>query len=108
MSSQAIVTLTGANFEAEVLKSKGLVLVDFSAPWCGPSKMMAPTIDKLTAAYKGRVKIGKLNLDENQEVGMKFQIQSIPTIIIFRDGKMVDTLTGMQSEDALKQKLDSL
>jgi len=104
----AEVAFTDANFEAEVLKSKGIVLVDFFAPWCGPCKMMAPTIDKLAADYAGKVKIGKLNVDENQEVGMKFQIQSIPTIIIFKDGQMVDTLTGMQSADTLKQKLDSL
>jgi len=104
----AEVVFTDANFEAEVLKSKGLVLVDFFAPWCGPCKMMAPTIDKLAADYAGKVKIGKLNVDENQQVGMKFQIQSIPTIIIFKDGQMVDTLVGMQSADALKRKLDSL
>lgn len=102
------VTFTDANFEAEALKSKGLVLVDFFAPWCGPCKMMAPSIEKLAADYKGKVKIGKLNVDENQEVAMKFQIQSIPTIIIFKDGQMVDTMAGMQSESALKQKLDSL
>ena len=104
----AEVTFTDANFEAEVLKSKGLVLVDFFAPWCGPCKIMAPTIDKLAADYKGKVIIGKLNLDENTAIGTKYQIQSIPTIIIFRDGKMVDTIPGLQSEDALRQKLDSL
>jgi thioredoxin 1 len=102
------VTFTDANFEAEVLQSKGLVMVDFFAPWCGPCKMMAPSIEKLAVEYKGKAKIGKLNVDDNQAVATKYQIQSIPTIIIFKDGEMVDSMMGMQSEAALKQKLDSL
>lgn len=101
-------TFTDANFEAEVLKSKGAVMVDFFAPWCGPCKMMAPVIDKLAEEYKGKVKIGKMNVDDNGETGMKYEIQSIPTIILFKDGQMVDKLVGFQGAEALKQKLDAL
>lgn len=102
------VTFTDANFEAEVLKSKEPVLVDFFATWCGPCKMMAPTIDKLAAAYKGKVKIGKLDVDENMETSGKYGVQSIPTLIFFKDGQAVDQLIGFQSEEALKQKLEAL
>ena len=101
-------TFTDANFEVEVLKSKGAVMVDFFAPWCGPCKMMAPVIDKLAEEYKGKVKIGKMNVDDNGATGMKYEIQSIPTIILFKDGQMVDKLVGFQGAEVLKQKLDAL
>lgn len=99
---------TDANFEAEVLKDNGVVMVDFFAPWCGPCKMMAPTIEKLANEYAGKVKIGAINVDENSEVSMKYQIQSIPTLIFFKKGEMVDKLVGFQSEDNLKAKLNGL
>lgn len=102
------VIFTDANFEAEVLKAKGVVMVDFFAVWCGPCKMMAPTIDKLATAYKGKVKIGKLDVDENNATSSRYEIQSIPTIIFFKDGEMMDALIGFQSEEALKKKIDSL
>lgn len=102
------VTFTDANFEAEVLKAKGVVMVDFFAVWCGPCKMMAPSIDKLATAYKGKVKIGKLDVDENNATSSRYEIQSIPTIIFFKDGEMMDALVGFQSEEALKKKIDSL
>ncbi len=101
-------TFTDSNFEQEVLKEQGLVLVDFFAVWCGPCKMMAPIMDKLAEAYKGKVKIGKLDVDENQQVGEKYGIQSIPTLIFFKNGELVDKVVGFQSEEALKQKLDAL
>lgn len=101
-------TFTDANFEAEVSKAKGLVLVDFFAVWCGPCKMMAPAIEKLAEAYKGKVKIGKMDVDENQAVSGRFEIQSIPTLIFFKDGEMVEKLVGFQSEEALKQKIEGL
>lgn len=102
------VTFTDANFEQEVLKSKGLVMVDFFAPWCGPCKMMAPAVEKLAGEYAGKVKIGKLDVDDHPETGAKYNIQSIPTIIFFKDGEMVERLEGFQSSEALKQKIDSL
>lgn len=102
------VTFTDANFDAEVLKHKGLVMVDFFAPWCGPCKMMGPAVEKLAEEYKDKVKIGKMNVDDNPEVSMKYEIQSIPTTIFFKDGQMVDKLVGFQSGESLKQKLDTL
>ncbi len=102
------VTFTDANFQEEVLKAKGVVMVDFFAPWCGPCKMMAPSVDRLASEYEGKVKIGKLDVDENGEVSMKYEIQSIPTIIFFKNGEMVDKLIGFQSYEALKQKIDAL
>lgn len=101
-------TFNDANFEEEVLKSKTPVLVDFFAPWCGPCKMMAPTIEKLEEEYKGKVKIGSMDVDENSAVSSKYEIQSIPTLIFFKDGKVVDKLIGFQSEEALREKLDSM
>ena len=102
------VTFTDANFESEVLKHDGAVLVDFFASWCGPCKMMAPVIEKLAEEYKGKVKIGKIDVDENQNVSMKYEIQSIPTLIFFKKGQMMDKVMGFQSAEALKQKLDAL
>jgi thioredoxin 1 len=102
------VTFTDANFDSEVLNHKGKVLVDFFASWCGPCKMLAPVIEKLAEEYAGKVKIGKLDVDDNQNVSMKYEIQSIPTLILFKDGQMVDKMMGFQSAETLKQKLDSL
>lgn len=102
------VTFTDSNFEQEVLHEKGLVLVDFSAPWCPPCKMMAPTIEKLAQEYHGKVKIGKLDTDENQVTGTKYQIQGVPTLIFFKGGTIVDRLDGFQNADTLKAKLDAL
>lgn len=104
----AEVTFTDDNFEAEVLKSKEPVMVDFFAPWCGPCKMMAPTVEKLAGEYKGKVKIGKLDVDENNDTGMKYDVQSIPTIVFFKGGEVVNKMTGFQSEEQLKKELDSL
>ncbi len=104
----AEVNLTDANFEAEVLKHDGAVMVDFFAPWCGPCKMMAPTVEKLAGEFEGKVKVGVINVDENSEVSMKFQIQSIPTLIFFKNGEVVDKMVGFQSEDNLKAKLNGL
>jgi len=104
----AEVNLTDANFEAEVLKHEGAVMVDFFAPWCGPCKMMAPTVEKLAGEFEGKVKVGVINVDENSEVSMKFQIQSIPTLVFFKNGEVVDKMVGFQSEDNLKAKLEGL
>lgn len=101
------VTFTDANFSTEVTGSKGLVVVDFFATWCGPCKMMAPAVEKLATAYAGKVKIGKMDVDENPEVSGKFGIQSIPTTIFFKDGQQVQMLVGFQSEEALKKEIES-
>jgi thioredoxin 1 len=100
-------TFTDANFDAEVLKAKGLVMVDFFATWCGPCKMMAPAVEKLAEEYKGVVKIGKLDVDDNPEWSGKYSIQSIPTTIFFKNGEMVDQLVGFQSGEVLKEKIEA-
>lgn len=86
--------ITDSNFEAEVLKSSIPVLVDFWAPWCGPCRALTPTIEQLATEYAGKIKVVKLNTDENPESAVKFRINSIPNLIFFKDGKPVDQLVG--------------
>jgi thioredoxin 1 len=95
---------TDANFKDET--KEGVVLVDFFATWCGPCKMLAPVIEELAGEYEGKVKIGKLDVDENPETAGQFGVQSIPTIIIFKDGQEVDKMLGFQSKEALKEHID--
>ncbi len=101
----AEVTFTDENFEAEVLKSDIPVLVDFYAEWCGPCKMMAPVIEELAKEYEGKWKIGKLNVDEAPNMSQQYGIQSIPTLLFFKDGEVVNKKMGAQSKDALKELL---
>ena len=104
----AEVTLSDDNFEKEVIKHKGAAMVDFYAPWCGPCKMMAPVIEKLAKEYDGKVKIAKLDVDDNTDTATKYEVQSIPTIVFFKDGEVADKLIGFQSEENLREKLDSM
>ena len=83
-----------SNFEAEVLKSDIPVFVDFYADWCGPCKMMSPVIDKLSEEYAGKIKVGKVNVDENSDLAMKYGIMSIPNIVFFKNGEVVDRVVG--------------
>lgn len=99
---------TDANFEKEALKSDKPVVVDFFAPWCGPCKMTAPAVEELAKEYEGKVKIGKMNIDENPQTPAKYGVMSIPTFLFMRDGKVVDTIVGGQSKDTLSGKLDAL
>ncbi|HML96417.1 MAG TPA: thioredoxin [Thermodesulfobacteriota bacterium] len=94
MASNGIIDLSDANFETEVIKSETPVLVDFWAPWCGPCRAIAPSVEEISASYAGRLKVGKLNVDENQQTTMKFGIRSIPTLIVFKGGQAVEQIIG--------------
>ncbi len=95
--------LTDDNFSAET--SDGLVLVDFWAPWCGPCRLVGPVIEDLAGDYQGKVKVGKLNVDDNQQVAMQFRVMSIPTVILFKDGQPVETMIGAQPKSAYQARL---
>ena len=99
---------TDANFEEEVIKSDVPVLVDFWAPWCGPCRMVAPIVEELATDYDGKLKVGKLNTDDNREVASKFGIMSIPTIMIFKNGEAKQTIIGVQAKQVLAGKIDSV
>lgn len=99
---------TDNDFEESVIKSNIPVLVDFFATWCGPCRMMSPIIDELADEYAGKVKIGKIDVDENPQISMKFGVQSIPTLVFFKNGEAVDTVIGFQSKENLKNKLEEL
>ena len=102
------VTLTDDNFDAEVLKAEEPVLVDFTAVWCGPCRMIAPIIDELAAEFEGRAKVGKLDVDQNPQTAMQYAIRSIPTLLFLKNGEVVDQLIGVASKRALAGKLESL
>ncbi|MCT4596566.1 MAG: thioredoxin [Vallitalea sp.] len=99
---------TDNNFEAEVLNSDVPVLVDFYADWCGPCKMMAPVIDELAKQYEGKAKVGKLNVEQNGEIAQKYKVMSIPTMLLIKDGKVVDTVVGAVPKQQLESKIDSV
>ena len=101
------VTIEDSNFDEVVLQAKIPVLVDFWAPWCGPCRMVAPVVDELAEEYEGRVSFGKVNVDESPNVARKFGVMSIPTLIIFKDGKPVSNIVGFRPKDELKQNLDA-
>jgi thioredoxin 1 len=108
MSAINIVTLTETNFELEVLQSPTPVLVDFWAEWCGPCKMIAPILDELAGEYDGKVKVGKVNIDEFQSIATKYGIRAIPTLLIFKDGEVAEQVVGMRSKRDLKANLDKV
>jgi thioredoxin 1 len=106
MSASNIVTLTISNFESEVLQSETPVLVDFWAEWCGPCKMIGPLIDELAAEYDGRVKFGKVNIDDEQSLAADYGIRAIPTMLLFKGGEVVDQMVGGRTKRDLKSNLD--
>lgn len=99
---------TQDNFDNEVLKSDIPVLVDFYADWCGPCKMMMPVVEKMAEKYDGKIKVGKINSDEESVLAAKYNIMSIPSFLMFKNGELVETLTGAMPADVLAGKLDSL
>src|SRR4030066_1987359 len=102
------VTLTDANFETEVIKSDIPVLIDFWAVWCGPCKLIAPIVEELASEYDGKVKIGKLDVDSNQQTSIKFGVRSIPTLLIFKDGKLKETIIGAVPKKNIVEKLNAV
>ena len=105
MASPLIVTLTQDNFETEALKSATPVLVDFWAEWCGPCKMIAPILDEIAEEKLGKIKVAKVNVDENQELAAKFGIRAIPTLLLFKDGLVKEQMVGMVGKKDLEKKL---
>ena len=108
MAAANILTLTNANFDAEVRKSSTPVLVDFWAEWCGPCKMIAPVLDELAGEFDGRVKIGKVNIDEDQALASEYGVRAIPTLLIFKDGQVAEQIVGLRSKRDLKSSLDKV
>jgi thioredoxin 1 len=106
MSAPNILTLTQENFNKEVLQSPQPILVDFWAEWCGPCKMLGPILDELAGEYDGRVRIGKVNIDEHQELAAQYGIRSIPTLLLFREGEVADQIVGLRSKRDLKASFD--
>ncbi len=106
MAGQNTLTFTDANFESDVLKSETPVLVDFWAEWCGPCRMMSPTVDALADDYNGKVKIGKMNVDENPGTPMRFNIRGIPTMLLFKGGSVVEQRVGATGKADLQKMID--
>jgi thioredoxin 1 len=106
MAAPNIVTLTADNFAAEVLKASAPVLVDFWAEWCGPCKMIGPILDELAQEYSGRVKIGKVNIDDQQGLASEYGVRAIPTLLVFHEGQVADQMVGLRSKRDLKASLD--
>jgi len=101
-----VLDVTDATFEQEVLKSAEPVLVDFWAPWCGPCKMLAPTVDALATDYAGRVRVVKVNTDVSRQAAMNYRIEGIPTLLLFKGGQPVERIVGLQPKDRLAATLD--
>ena len=106
MASPLIVTLTPENFAQQVLQSPVPVLVDFWAEWCGPCKMIAPLLDELADEYQGKVKIGKVNIDDQQALATKYGIRAIPTLLLINKGEVAEQMVGAKSKRDLKASLD--
>lgn len=108
MASANVLHLSDASFQKDVLESDQPVLVDFWAEWCGPCRMLAPTIDELAEEYKGKAKVGKVDTDANRETAIKYSISAIPTIILFNKGQVVRKFVGLTPKKDFKAALDSV
>ena len=106
MAADNVQTFTDTNFDQTVLQSGQPVLVDFWAEWCGPCKRLGPTIDQLASEYAGKVTIGKLNVDENPNTAIKFQIRGIPAVMLFKGGQIVEAVVGLQPKEEFKKAID--
>ncbi|MBK9328029.1 MAG: thioredoxin [Sphingobacteriales bacterium] len=101
------VEITNDNFKEKVLDTKGVALIDFWAEWCGPCRLIGPVVEELSKEYDGKATIGKLNVDENRDVAAQYGIMSIPTLLFFKDGQLIDKHVGVASKGDLKKKLDA-
>jgi thioredoxin 1 len=99
------IEITDANFQSEVLNSDTPVLIDFWAVWCGPCKMIAPVVEEIASEYGGKIKVGKMDVDANQETPMRFGIRSIPTLMVFKGGKVVEQIIGALPKKAVLEKI---
>jgi len=106
MASSNIVILTEQNFAQEVVNSPAPILVDFWAEWCGPCKMIGPVLDELADEYAGRVRIGKLNVDEHQSLAAQYGVRAIPTLLVFKQGQVAEQIVGAKGKRELKASLD--
>jgi len=106
--AEGISEATTTNWENEVIKAQGLVMIDFWAAWCGPCRMISPTVEELAKEYGEKVKVMKLNTDENSEIASRYKIMGIPTIMFFKNGAKLDQIVGVVPKQQLKAKLDSL
>src|SRR5262245_19997390 len=103
----AVTEFTDTNFQDEVLNSKEPVLVDFWAPWCGPCRMIAPIVDQLASEYSGAIKVGKVNIDDSPNSAQNYGVSSIPTLMVFKGGNVVERFVGVQPKSRLQQALDA-
>lgn len=106
MASDKVLTVTEGNFADSVLKSTQPILVDFWAPWCGPCKMISPILDELAEEYAGRFTVSKVNVDDNQGLSVKFGVSAIPTLLIFKNGQVIDQIRGLRSKRDLKESFE--
>lgn len=107
-TSKNLVQLQDATFDQEVLKSDLPVLVDFWAPWCAPCRAIAPTLEEIAVAYAGKVKVGKINVDENTRIASRYQIAAIPTLLLFKKGQVVQQLVGAVAKNRIVQAIEDV